>query len=60
MFIALNESGERVEIRDAVKNNKYFCPVCGEPLTIRAADSLAVKCILLINEGHSVMIGHTI
>lgn len=43
MFIALNESGERVEIRDAVKNNKYFCPVCGEPLTIRAADSLAVK-----------------
>lgn len=43
MFIALNESGERVEIRDAVKNNKYFCPVCGEPLIIRAADSLAVK-----------------
>lgn len=43
MFIAFNESGERVEIRDAAKNNKYFCPVCGESLTIRAADSLAVK-----------------
>ena len=43
MFIAFNESGERVEIQDATKNNKYFCPVCGESLTIRAADSLAVK-----------------
>lgn len=43
MFIALNEDGERVSIENAQKYNQYFCPICGEPLTIRATDSLAVK-----------------
>lgn len=43
MFIALNANGERVSIENATKDNQYFCPICGELLTIRATDSLAVK-----------------
>ncbi len=43
MFIALNTSGERISIENATKGNQYFCPICGESLTIRAMDSLAVK-----------------
>ncbi len=43
MFIALDTNGERVSIENATKDNQYFCPICGELLTIRATDSLAVK-----------------
>lgn len=43
MFIALNTYGERVSIENATQGDKYYCPVCGEPLTIRATNSLAVK-----------------
>lgn len=43
MFIALDADGNRVSIENAIQDNQYFCPICGEPLTIRAADSLAVK-----------------
>ena len=43
MFIALNSNGERISIENAIKNNEYFCPICGEPLIIRAANSFAVK-----------------
>lgn len=43
MFIALNANGERVSIENVTKENQYFCPICGELLTIRATDSLAVK-----------------
>ena len=43
MFIALDASGERISIESATKDNKYFCPICGEPLIIRAIDSLAVR-----------------
>lgn len=43
MFIALNTNGERISIENATKDTQYFCPVCGEPLTIRATNSLAIK-----------------
>ncbi len=43
MFIALNSNNERVLIENTIKNEQYFCPICGEPLTIRAKDSLAVR-----------------
>ncbi len=43
MFIALNADGERISIENATQDNKYYCPICGEPLTIRATNSLAVK-----------------
>lgn len=43
MFIALNTNGERVSIENATKDDKYYCPICGELLTIRATNSLAVK-----------------
>lgn len=40
MFIALNSNSERISIENAIKNNEYFCPICGEPLIIRAANFL--------------------
>ena len=43
MFIAFNETDERIEIDNADPQKQYFCPVCGEPLIIRAKDSLAVR-----------------
>lgn len=43
MFIALDVNGKRISIENAVKDNQYFCPICGELLTIRATESLAVK-----------------
>ena len=43
MFIALDASKNRISIENAAKENQYFCPICGEPLTIRATDSLTVR-----------------
>lgn len=43
MFIALNSNSERVLIENATKDKTYYCPICGEPLIIRAKNSLAVK-----------------
>lgn len=43
MFIALDVNGNRISIENATKDSQYFCPICGEPLTIRATNSLAVK-----------------
>lgn len=43
MFIALNENNERISIDKADKSQRYFCPVCGETLSIKAIDSLSVK-----------------
>ncbi len=43
MFIALDDYGNRISIENATKDNQYFCPICGELLTIRATDSLAVR-----------------
>lgn len=43
MFIALDDNNERISIENAHKSGKYFCPACGEPLFVRAKDSIAVK-----------------
>ena len=43
MFIALDENKNRIDIQKADKSHKYFCPICGEELSVKAKDSLAVK-----------------
>ena len=43
MFIALDANKNRISIENATKGNEYFCPICGEPLIVRATDSLAVR-----------------
>ena len=43
MFIALNENKQRVNIDNAIKGGKYFCPACGEQLIVKAKDSMAIK-----------------
>ena len=43
MFIAIDKDSNRVEIENADKIKEYFCPVCGEKLSIRAKESIAVK-----------------
>lgn len=43
MFIALNANGERISIENASTDTQYYCPICKEPLIIRASESLAVK-----------------
>ena len=43
MFIAWDADKQRISIENATKDKEYFCPICGESLTIRATDSLAVR-----------------
>ena len=43
MFIAHDENQIRISIDKATKTNQFFCPICGEPLIIRAENSLAVR-----------------
>ena len=43
MFVSIDDKNNRVSVENAIKGGKYFCPSCGEPLIVRATDSLAVK-----------------
>ena len=43
MFVALDENKNRVSIEDAVRGKLYYCPSCGEPLIVKAKESLAVR-----------------
>ena len=43
MFIALDIDKNRISVENAQKGVQYFCPVCGEPLIIRAKDSITIK-----------------
>ena len=43
MFVAVDENNNKVSIENADKSVKYFCPSCGAPAIIKAANSLAVK-----------------
>lgn len=43
MFIALNSNKERVAIENCSNSEKYYCPVCGERLAIRAIDSKSIR-----------------
>ena len=39
MFIAIDSNNNKVTIKDANKQEQYFCPTCGAPLSIRAESS---------------------
>lgn len=41
MFIALDKDGNRVLAENAVKGNKYFCPICGEEVIVRQGEFVA-------------------
>lgn len=43
MFIALDNTGNRISVENATQGGKYYCPICKEQLTIKAINSLAVK-----------------
>ena len=43
MFVAFDENNNKISIENAIKGGKYFCPSCGEPLIVKATDSLAVR-----------------
>lgn len=43
MFFAFDENRQKVNVNNATKDHQYFCPICGECLSIRAMDSLAMK-----------------
>ena len=43
MFIALDNAGNRISVENTIQEGKYYCPICGEQLTIKAINSLAVK-----------------
>jgi hypothetical protein len=43
MFTALNENNERIDINKADKSQRYFCPICGKELYIKATDSFSVR-----------------
>lgn len=43
MFIANDKNGERISIDNVIIGEEYFCPTCGEPLIIKAKNSIAVK-----------------
>lgn len=38
MFLALDENGSQITAADAVKNRKYFCPVCDAPVTFKSGN----------------------
>lgn len=38
MFIALDKDGNRISAENAVKGNKYFCPICREEVIVRQGE----------------------
>ena len=43
MFIALDKDKNRIAIEDAVSDVSYLCPVCGNPVIVKAANSSNVR-----------------
>lgn len=39
MFIALTKDNKRISIEDAIPSVEYLCPVCGNPVVVKAANS---------------------
>lgn len=39
MFTALTKENKRISIEEAVPNENYLCPVCGNPVYVRAVNS---------------------
>lgn len=52
MFISIDDKNNRVSIESAIKWGKYFCPSCGEPLIVKATDSLAVRAYFSHKKGN--------
>lgn len=43
MFTALTKDNKRVSIEEAVPGENYLCPVCGNPVVVKAAKSDSVR-----------------
>ena len=43
MFIALDENKNRISIENVREEKRYYCPICGKQLIIRAKNSVAIK-----------------
>jgi len=43
MFIANDENNNKISIEQIKQNSSYYCPCCGEPLIIKAKNSLAIR-----------------
>lgn len=39
MFTALNTNSTRISIEDAIPSDSHYCPVCGNPVVVKAAHS---------------------
>ncbi|MBR5923474.1 MAG: hypothetical protein IKZ59_06745 [Clostridia bacterium] len=43
MFIALNNAKTKISIEEALPSENYFCPVCGNPVIVKAAKSENIR-----------------
>lgn len=43
MFIALDDTGKRVSIENAIPGNEYHCPICNSSVIIKAKDSKNIR-----------------
>ena len=43
MFIAKDKEGNNITIEEAVRGGKYFCPICGGAVIVKAKSSEAVR-----------------
>lgn len=43
MFVAMDTDEKRIHIDSAYNGGKYFCPICGEPVIVKAKNSEAVQ-----------------
>lgn len=41
MRYAVDECGSRIEINDAIRTSKYYCPACGAPMIIKRGEIVA-------------------
>jgi competence CoiA-like predicted nuclease len=43
MFTALTKDNKRISIEEAISGETYYCPVCGNPVAVKAANSNNVR-----------------
>ena len=43
MFTALTKGKKRISIEEAIPGEEYVCPVCGNPVFVKAAESKNVR-----------------
>lgn len=64
MLSALNKNNEKINAKNATRNNEYFCPVCGESLILKQgtiyvphfAHKANSNCYYSINESRNHMV----